>query len=317
MALRYGKSICLFGSHMQNNLPVMLRVINHPNIDGQSVRFSKHWNPKFKKERKGKVAPTSFPLEMSDFEEFMIEQRKMLLKIRGVLPEKPYSERPLYVSCSREIFDSYVVPEGDGKFSFISRKGAQQKLDTLQHKGQSMVAIRKIKQYDYLFNLQFFPEDALNIYLRAHEALTKKDINALRNTVTECALPTITLDIFNKTIRWKYLRSLEPPRIVHARCESLITDTNLFGQVTVRFHSQQSLAIYDRFGRLMQGSEILTKDVLEYVVFEKHVSNEYGAWRIHGKIRPEWMPPRELSFKTYIKPSTMIKKDKLEEELEH
>ena len=28
-----------------------------------------------------------------------------------------------------------------------------------------------------------------------------------------------------------------------------------------------------RFGRLIHGSEVVAKDVLEYVVFEKHLSN--------------------------------------------
>lgn len=62
----------------------------------------------------------------------------------------------------------------------------------------------------------------------------------------------------------------------------------------------QILAIYDRFGRLIHGSEILAKDVLEYVVFEKHIANEYGRWRIHGKIIPDWLPPKEPSRRTFI-----------------
>jgi len=50
------------------------------------------------------------------------------------------------------------------------------------------------------------------------------------------------------------------------------------------------LAIYDRFGRLAYGSEKLSKDCLEYVVFEKHIADEYGCWRLHGKILPDWLP---------------------------
>ncbi|KAF0309664.1 putative 39S ribosomal protein L45, mitochondrial [Amphibalanus amphitrite] len=53
------------------------------------------------------------------------------------------------------------------------------------------------------------------------------------------------------------------------------------------------LAIYDRFGRLMYGSEVVAKDVLEYVVFEKHLADEYGRWRIHSKVVPDWMPARD------------------------
>ena len=63
------------------------------------------------------------------------------------------------------------------------------------------------------------------------------------------------------------------------------------------------LAVYDRFGRLMHGSEIIAKDVLEYVVFEKHLANLYGKWRVHGKIIPDWLPPKEPSLITYLKPA--------------
>jgi len=52
----------------------------------------------------------------------------------------------------------------------------------------------------------------------------------------------------------------------------------------------------------MFGSEKLAKDCLEYVVFEKHLADEYGAWRIHGKIIPDWMPPGQPVLRTMRKP---------------
>lgn len=61
--------------------------------------------------------------------------------------------------------------------------------------------------------------------------------------------------------------------------------------------SLQTLAIYDRFGRLMYGQEDVPKDVLEYVVFEKHLTNPYGSWRMHGKIVPPWAPPKQPILK--------------------
>jgi large subunit ribosomal protein L45 len=51
----------------------------------------------------------------------------------------------------------------------------------------------------------------------------------------------------------------------------------------------------------MYGGEDVPKDVLEYVVFEKHLANEYSTWRIHGKVVPDWMPPRQPIIRTYIK----------------
>ena len=62
------------------------------------------------------------------------------------------------------------------------------------------------------------------------------------------------------------------------------------------------LAVYDRFGRLAFGSDKLAKDVLEYVVFEKHLSNLYGSWRMHEKIEPVWAPAKTPVIRTYRKP---------------
>lgn len=117
------------------------------------------------------------------------------------------------------------------------------------------------------------------------------------------------------------MESLEPPRVVQVRCTDMVNKGNLYGQVTVRMHTrqvrlsstlhpgwvlpslnliliithsfQQTLAIYDQFGRLMYGGEEIPKDVLEYVVLERHLVNPYGAWRLHGKIVPSWAPPKD------------------------
>ena len=42
-----------------------------------------------------------------------------------------------------------------------------------------------------------------------------------------------------KTIRWTFVESLEPPRVVHTRCPDMVTKDNLYGQVTLRMHSRQ------------------------------------------------------------------------------
>ena len=52
----------------------------------------------------------------------------------------------------------------------------------------------------------------------------------------------------------------------------------------------------------MYGDPDQPRDVVEYVVLEKHIANEYGQWRIHGKIIPDWMPPHGVLHKTYVKP---------------
>lgn len=80
------------------------------------VRYShtKHWNPKFKKERREKVIPFEEMRELSE------DEKRMRLKERGIFPSKPWLEKPTYLSCTGSIFEAYVPPEGDGKFTTIT-----------------------------------------------------------------------------------------------------------------------------------------------------------------------------------------------------
>lgn len=262
-------------------------------------RQTKHWKPEFKRLRKLKFVKIDLPNLREKPEDITKEEMRSRMKERGVLPPRPWMERPFHISCTGGIFEAYVPPEGDGKKSIISTTGAKQKLEFLEKKSKSLMAVRKIRSYEETFNTDDFGAEAQEIYIKAHTHMAAKEKYQIREFVSERCYPEMMHNVKDKTIRWKFLQSLEPPRVVHARCTEVITKENQFAQVTVRFHSQQMLAIYDRFGRLMHGSEILTKDVLEYVVFEKHISNEYGKWRLHDKIIPDWLPAKQPAPITY------------------
>jgi large subunit ribosomal protein L45 len=260
---------------------------------------NRHWNPKWKKFRAQKFVKMEIPDLGENFEELTPDEKTSRMKRRGILPARPYMERPFYISCTGAIFEPYVPPEGDGKVTSI--KGVlKEKAEFVEMKGKSWNAIRKVRNYDEDFDTKEFSEHAQDIYIKAHEALANRDKHKLREFVTERVYPEMMHNTKDKTIRWKFIKSLEAPKIIHARCTEMISKENIFGQITVRFHTQQTLAVYDRFGRLMHGSEIIAKDVLEYVVFEKHLANLYGVWKMHDKIIPDWAPPREPRPLTYV-----------------
>ncbi|XP_011141504.1 probable 39S ribosomal protein L45, mitochondrial isoform X2 [Harpegnathos saltator] len=306
MLSKYINTIFTYGKCLQNHVPALLTTINQSNDFTQARYIAKHWNPKFKKERREKVIKIklpSFENEDEDPTKLSKEQIRSRMKEHGFVPQKQWSERPAYMSCTPIIFESYIAPEGDGKYSAITKEGAKQKYSFLKKKSKSLLAIRKIKSFDDMFKTSHFIEEAIDIYKKAYEALAAKEgEEKLLQYVTETAYPKMIHNMMDKTIHWKFLESLEPARVVHMRTTDVITKENVFAQITVRFHTQQILAIYDRFGRLIQGSEILRKDVLEYIVFEKHLANEYGIWRIHGKIIPSWMTPKDISEGTYVLP---------------
>ncbi|XP_042910506.1 large ribosomal subunit protein mL45 [Parasteatoda tepidariorum] len=269
---------------------------------------NKHWNPKFKRERKEKFQK----IELPDYDEkrrdqdLPIDEVKAKLKKSGILPNRPWYEKPMHVSCLGSIVDAYIPPEGDAKAATFSTPGMKQTYDSIGKKGKSYLALRKIRNTDYEFDIPTFAENAKDIYIKAQTALMKYDEDQLHELVTEKAYPEITENVKNKVIKWKYIQTLEHPRVVHIRCQEMQQRDNMFAQITLRLFSQETLAVYDRFGRLMYGSEDTLKDTLQYIVFEKHITSLNGAWRIHGKIIPDWLPPKEPIKRTYFLPDIDI-----------
>ena len=43
----------------------------------------------------------------------------------------------------------------------------------------------------------------------------------------------------SKTVNWKFVESIEPPRVVRIVISSMINQENTYAQVTVRFHTKQ------------------------------------------------------------------------------
>lgn len=56
----------------------------------------------------------------------------------------------------------------------------------------------------------------------------------------------------------------------------------------------------------MLGSEEQPKDVLEYLVIERHLVNAYGRWRLHGKIVPSWAPAKDPIIKVTLRYSYLL-----------
>ncbi|NXJ71879.1 RM45 protein, partial [Rostratula benghalensis] len=205
------------------------------------------------------------------------------------------------------IMDPYVPPEGDARLTSLSKDGLKQKMEKLKQSAASQLA--------YVLLLDEGEGTLAGAAQRGGGQVSwgnwlcftcSFNKQKLHSLVTERCYPEMVRGNRYKTIRWSFVESLEPPRVVHVRCDSLINRGNLYGQVTVRMHTRQVLAIYDRFGRLMYGGEEVPKDVLEYVVFERYLVNPYGTWRMHGKIVPEWAPPKEPILKTVMIPGPTL-----------
>ncbi|KAI8426799.1 hypothetical protein MSG28_014482 [Choristoneura fumiferana] len=179
---------------------------------------SKHYDPKFKKLRKEKYLKIELPDYNEDTNSMPKEKLRQKMKERGMMPPRPWIERPFYISATGGVFEPYVPPEGDGKASLASATRAKQAVQLLEKKSKSMMAIRKIKTFDEDFDSKAFCQQAQDIYIKAHESLANNDKRALQLYVTEKAYQEFRHNSNLKTIKWKFLQSLEPPRVCHARC---------------------------------------------------------------------------------------------------
>jgi len=229
------------------------------------------------------------------------------LKREGFLPPKDFAERPIDISSSAQINEPYVPSEGDGSKSFLSspKEASIEKKNRAAMWTKTKRAVRKISKIEKDsggFSADYFSEEAVDIYAMAHQAMAASDITRLHELVTSHCYKTMAHGMQYKTLRWRFHANVEPPRLVHASIFESGPLGNQFAQATIRIHSEQTVAIYDRFGRLAYGDPELKRTVLEFVVFEKRVSDTYGTWRMHGKIEPDFCEAKPPVHKTFRVP---------------
>ncbi|CAH8855881.1 unnamed protein product [Trichobilharzia szidati] len=272
-----------------------------------SVRFIRHkpWVPKFRLLRQ--MQPWDPPLDLSE-DKFSanetVSDHRRRLRRNGMLPSPLFFDRPINIGHTNTIIEPYVPPDGDGQTSLLSSKKFLELKDGLLDKGRNYRDTMLIKSHEPSFKPKTFAMEAESIYIEAHDLLQnyRQNESRLFELVTEKALLDMTADLKLRTLQWKFMGNIEPPRVVHIRCKEVMAKDNHYAQVTVRFYTQQILAIYSRFGRLLYGNPDVAVDVLEYAVFEKHISDEYGIWRLHGKIQP----PNSTSHYTYIPTQRLV-----------
>ncbi|KAK3919393.1 putative 39S ribosomal protein L45, mitochondrial [Frankliniella fusca] len=257
-------------------------ILGAASVEYQQVRGflnNKHRERKFRNLRRMKI-DSKVPLKYMDNYQRGVRDG-YFQNIRNI--KKLWREREVFTPCSNVLIDEFVPPENQGR---AITEEIKKKWNDVGQFGKDKLAVRKIRTYESEFNLKVFQPEALEIYIKAHECLAANDLDKLSDYATEHARLAMLLNSSKRTIHWKFLQALEPPKVVQVRLFQLESQSDVFAQLTVRLLTQQVLAVYDRFGRLIYGSEILAKDVLEYAVFEKQLSNEYGTWKLHGKIIP-------------------------------
>jgi len=262
-----------------------------------------HTKAKWRLFRREKVLDVDLP----DFDKdrklrtFTLQEQREFFKREGIPPVRNAEYKPLYIDASTEAFEAYVPPEGDGKATLMSKDRLNQFYTSLKKNLATRKHSSTIRKHEPDFEPLLFADIAQQKYIDAHQALMHRDEERLIQLVTPGSFAEMSRGLRYKTLRWKWIEEIEPSYVVAIKSGEILKGMTM-AQITVRMHSKQTCAIYDRFGRLMFGNETVSKDVLEYIVFERVLTYPYSQWRVHSKIVPSWLPSTAPLLYTFEKP---------------
>lgn len=177
--------------------------------------------------------------EHEDASTIGVDEMRSIMKEKGVVPPRKWDERPICVTCSADIVDPF---DPDKPPLTLKQRTKDLALRVYER------PVAKIAKYLPDFDPKLFAaEEAVSIYRKAHELLAKlgstPDLMVtdedLLQYVTEKCFPEMLYRLDRKTIHWKWMGNLEPPKFVKATVIPGIDGLATFGQVTIRFHSQQ------------------------------------------------------------------------------
>jgi len=277
---------------------------------------SHHTKPKWRPFRREKVLDIDLP----DFDKdrqlrsYTLQEQREYFKREGIPPVRTTEYKPLYVDASTEAFEAYVPPEGDGKATLMSKDRLNQFYTSLKKNLTTRKHSSTIRKHEPDFEPLLFADIAQQKYIDAHQALMDRDEERLIQLVTPGSFAEMGRGLRYKTLRWKWIEEIEPSYVVAIKSGEILKGMTM-AQVTVRMHSKQVCAIYDRFGRLMFGNETIPKDVLEYIVFERVLTYSYSQWRVHSKIIPSWLPQTDPLLYTFEKPNIELIEENTEKDV--
>ncbi|XP_011405308.2 PREDICTED: 39S ribosomal protein L45, mitochondrial-like [Amphimedon queenslandica] len=195
-----------------------------------------------------------------------------------------------------QFISKYVPPEKFARLPIYTLMGLRQRFEGIKESLKNIHGIatvkKRLRKIDPLKPSKF-AQWGQEQFIAVNTAIQNKDKATLKSMTTESASETLKNEFQNKVFNWKFIKEIERPRIVSVRVAPLIEKDNLFGQLIVRLHTQQIMAVYDLAGRLVKGHHSRPKNVIDYVVFERSLSATNARWRICGKMPPQIRPNSE------------------------
>ncbi|KAF9328932.1 hypothetical protein BKA57DRAFT_478119 [Linnemannia elongata] len=187
------------------------------------------------------------------------------------------------------IMDPYVIPEKENRPSLFSDYKTWIKYAKLRMRNTGMTAASTLgmcwKLKDFGITGRFLGESE-EAYIGMNEAFAKGDRKYLEEICTPSMYAKLKGQLKDRVGRyeWKYHGLVEKPQIVSIRQGQI--GGHVLIQMIVRLHSNQSMGVFDKKNKLIAGDLKKSVPVLEYLVFQRYITDPEDNWRILGKTAP-------------------------------
>ncbi|KAG0364151.1 MAG: hypothetical protein J3R72DRAFT_451434 [Linnemannia gamsii] len=187
------------------------------------------------------------------------------------------------------IMDPYVIPEKENRPSLFTDYKTWIKYAKLRMRNTGMTAASTLgmcwKLKDFGLTGRFLGESE-EAYIGMNEAFAKGDRKYLEEICTPSMYAKLNRQLKDRVGRyeWKYHGIVEKPQIVSIRQGQI--GGHVLIQMIVRLHSNQSMGVFDKKNKLIAGDLKKSVPVLEYLVFQRYITDPEDNWRILGKTAP-------------------------------
>ncbi|KAG0343988.1 hypothetical protein BG004_004845 [Podila humilis] len=177
-----------------------------------------------------------------------------------------------------------VLANSSASYSSVPRQMTQQmSLKEVGIMGITLGMCWKLKDFGITGRFLGESEEA---YIGMNEAFAKGDRKYLEEICTPTMYAKLKGQLKDRVGRyeWRYHGIIGKPQIVSIRQGQI--GGHVLIQMIVRLNSNQSMAVYDKKNKVIAGDLKKPVPVLEYIVFQRYITDPEDNWKILGKTAP-------------------------------
>ncbi|KAJ1919314.1 hypothetical protein H4219_002076 [Mycoemilia scoparia] len=221
---------------------------------------------------------------------FMDRLRSQVAR-QGAVSYRMYSDKHMdrfrerFLLTEYGLLDSFVPLSKESRPSLFSKNGYKVNIRQFKNWVSSFIGLKIIQFKIRGWKRADFEQTAESLYEIMNDAFAKGDRNVLEKICMKGMYAKLKSDMKNQVGRfeWKKVRTVVPPTVVQARVGKISKGMSL-GQMVVKIEQEQTIAAYNKNGKLIAGDPEKPVYVKEYIVYQSMITDPNSRWQIYGRL---------------------------------